>query len=106
MSTSIIFNIGPQFAAVIKEEGITAVFEHCENRETFLSRWPDVDFSTTRYLSYEPSRPLYHITEADYSITDCGSDPTADPRMAYIHSKMDEIVTWYESRFADLNGAI
>lgn len=99
----IIFGLSQQFAHVIKEEGVAVTFEHAETRENFLARYPDADFSNVRGLTYEPSRSLYHITEADYSVTDCGDDPTSDPRMAYIHSNIDDIVTWFDSRYADLN---
>lgn len=93
-----IITIEQQNASCIEESGIEVAFEHSENRSEFLSAFPGADYSTTRQVSYEPDRSLYHIVEADYSIAVLSS-PDEDPRMAYIHNNVDAINNWFHQKF-------
>ena len=98
---ALIFTLERQYATLSKETGIDLTFEHSVSRADFLAQFgAGVDFSTTRQLSYEPSRPLYHIMEQDYSVVNLESDPTTDPRMNAIHSNIAAIETWYDAQYA------
>lgn len=97
---SFIFFLEPKHASITTEDGMDTLFDHAVSRVDFLAEFSDVDFSTARQISYETARPLYHIIEMDYSVTDLGADPTSDPRMSYIHENINAILSWFEAEYA------
>jgi len=95
-----IFTIEPQFATLLKEEGIQITFEHSVPRADFLSQFSGIDASDVRQLSYEPHRGLFHIVDVDYNLTAL-STASDDARMQFVADNIGSITSWFESKYAE-----